>query len=397
MRLERENEVMAKRYDVIVVGCGIAGSSLAFFLSKRGLRVLILERKKPASGGTGFSAAIVRQHYSTALMARLAFRSVEIFQDAPRQLGRDAGYKKTGYLFLAPPPSAAITKQNVAMQRAIGIDTCFIDDRELGRRYPWLNLDGVAGAAYEADGGYADPKIATTAFVDAAVENGAELKIGTPVRGLLKNGDRVEGVTLDDHEILADWVVNAAGPWSKALAASAGIEMTMRTVREQDTVWEARGERPLPDQVISNSVDAIYIRPLGQRRYVVGRGFPKEYVDVDPYNYKETADADFIDDVQTRMTTRIPPFAGAKLINSYAALYDVTADWYQYVGPRKGLLGYADFCGGSGHGFKVAPGIAEELAKWIALGEVAADFNRLSFDRVKNDDLFVGAYGGNRG
>jgi sarcosine oxidase subunit beta len=388
---------MTKRYDVIVVGCGIAGSSLAYFLTKRGLRVLILERKKPASGGTGFSAAIVRQHYSTALMARLALRSVQIFQDAPRQLGRDAGYKKTGYLFLTSPSSAAITEQNVALQREIGIDTIFIDDRELARRYPWLNLDGVAGAAYESEGGYADPEVATLAFADAAIASGAELRVGAPVRGLLKSGNQVEGVILDGREIFADWVINAAGPWSGALAESAGIEMTMRIVREQDTVWEARGGRPLPDQVISNSVDAIYIRPLGERRYIVGRGFPKEYVDVDPYNYKETADADFIDDVQSRMTTRIPPFAGAKLINSYAALYDVTADWYQYVGPRKGLLGYADFCGGSGHGFKVAPGIAEELAKWITEGKVAVDFGRLSFDRVKNNDLFVQAYGGNRG
>jgi sarcosine oxidase subunit beta len=85
------------------------------------------------------------------------------------------------------------------------------------------------------------------------------------------------------------------------------------------------------------------------------------------------------------------------LVNSYAALYDVTLDWYQYVGPRTHLSGYVDFCGGSGHGFKVAPAIAEELAGWIAEGEVAKDFRRLSYDRVGDNDLFVQSYGGNRG
>ena len=89
--------------------------------------------------------------------------------------------------------------------------------------------------------------------------------------------------------------------------------------------------------------------------------------------------------------------AGAKLVHAYSALYDVTPDWYQYVGPRAGLDGYVDFSGGSGHGFKVGPGIAEELCKWMLTGEVADDFKRLSYDRIAAKQLFVQSYGGNRG
>ena len=102
-------------------------------------------------------------------------------------------------------------------------------------------------------------------------------------------------------------VVNAAGPWAGHLAASAGIALSMRTVREQDSIWEARPDRPLPTGSISNGVDAIYLRTLGDRRFVVGRGFPKAYHDVDPYNYKLSADEAFIADVQTRMERRFPP------------------------------------------------------------------------------------------
>ena len=388
---------MAETFDVAVVGCGIAGASLGFFLAERGLKVAILERGRPASGGTGLSAAIIRQHYSTTLMARLALRSLRIFQDASRRLGRDAGYRRCGYLFLTAPETLEATERNIAMQRGIGIDTGLMSPAALSAAMPWLNVEGLAGAAFEPEGGYADPEVATNAFADAAVEKGAVLRTRTPVRGLLRTGDRIEGVFTDGVEIRSRWVVNASGPWAAPLAASAGLDLAMRIVREQDTIWEARGNRPLPPHVISNSVDAIYIRPLGENRYTVGRGFPKVYTDVDPYNYKTTVDDAFVADVEERMVRRIPTFEGARLIHSYAALYDVTADWYQYVGPRRGIEGYADFNGGSGHGFKVAPAIAEELAGWIADGTVAEDFARLSHDRVGDGSLFVQAYGGNRG
>ncbi len=388
---------MAEKYDVVIVGCGIAGASLSWFLAKKGLRVLTLERDRPASGGTGLSAAIMRQHYSTRLMARLARAAIDIFAGARQELGRDAGFTRAGYLFLLPQAQVEAARRNVAMQNELGIATAFLGRERLAVENPWLNMEGVADAVFEPDGGYTDPEIATEAFMAAATQAGALLRGKTPVRGLLRTKNRVLGVVTDDAEIHAGCVVNAAGPWARALAETAGIELDMRTVREQDTIWEARGGRPLPTYSVSNAVDAIYLRPLGDRRFIVGRGFPKDYVDVDPYNFKKTPDSDFVADVQERLIRRIPPMEGARLVNAYAALYDVTVDWYQYVGPRAGLDGYADFNGGSGHGFKEAPAIARELADWIVDKRVANDFAQFSYDRVGRNNLFVQAYGGNRG
>ncbi len=388
---------MARRFDAVVVGAGIAGASTAFFLQSKGLKVVLLERDRPASGGTGMSAAIMRQHYSTPLMARLAHAAVGIFQNAEKLLGHDAGYRPVGYVFLVPPDALEIAKKNVAMQKGLGIKTSMLEPEELAKRMPWLNIDGVAGAAFEPDGGYADPEIATNAFVSAFCEKGGELRTKTSARALLRADDRVTGVVLDNGNVMTDWVVNAAGPWSAPLAQSAGLEMQMRTVREQDTVWEAKSSRPLPEHSVSNAVDAIYIRPLGDRRYIVGCGFPKKYFDVDPYNYKRTADEDFINEVQRRMVLRVPSFDGARLVNAYASLYDVSLDWYQYVGPRQGIDGYADFSGGSGHGFKEAPAIARELADWLVDGNVREDFKQFSYDRIAQGRLFVQSYGGNRG
>jgi glycine/D-amino acid oxidase-like deaminating enzyme len=86
-----------------------------------------------------------------------------------------------------------------------------------------------------------------------------------------------------------------------------------------------------------------------------------------------------------------------KLIEAYAALYDVTPDWYPIVGPRAGVAGYADFSGGSGHGFKIAPAIGRELAGWLLTGKVADDFRQFSHDRIAQGRLFVQSFGGNRG
>ena len=385
-------------YDFVVVGAGIAGASTAYHLKKAGAaRVMLLERGEAASGGTGRSAAIMRQSYSTPLLVRLARESMTMLGRAREELGHDAGYAKAGYCFLLSGEMLEGGRRNVAMQKAMGIVNEFREGCAFPEHLPEINPEGIAGIVYEPDGGYADPVRATEAYVEAFRALGGTYRSRTPARRLLGDAARVTGVETEDGDIAAGLVVNAAGPWAKPLAESVGLPMPMRCVREQDTVWEAPRGRNVPTTSISNGVDAIYIRPLGERRYVIGRGFPKQYFDVDPYNYKHAADADFVTDVQTRMVHRFPAFSGMRLVDSYAALYDVTPDWYPFVGPRAGVAGYADFSGGSGHGFKIAPSIGKELAGWLSGGKVAEDFAQFSHDRVAAGRLFVQSFGGNRG
>jgi glycine/D-amino acid oxidase-like deaminating enzyme len=385
-------------YDVIVVGSGIIGASTAYYLCRRSAgRVLLLERATAASGGTGKSAALVRQHYSTPLMARLALAGVGIFRSMREELGADGGYTRAGWAFLVPEDALEAAKRNVEMQRSIGISTKFLNDTEITSGLPWLNREGVAGVVWEEESGYADPVKSTEAFVSAFEKAGGTVQLRTPCRSIIRHGDKVVGVMTDTGFIAAGAVVNAAGPWARKLGELAGIELEMRIVREQDTIWQAREGRELPTCAISNAVDAIYLRPLGQNRFLIGRGFPKPYIDCDPENYKLTADQDFISEVEERAEHRVPPLAGAGLIHAYAALYDVTPDWYPFMGPRHGLSGYYDASGGSGHGFKIGPAMGRELAGWIMDGRAREDFAALSYDRVGQGRLFQQSYGGNRG
>ena len=384
-------------YDAIVIGAGISGAATAYHLRKAGAKTLLVERGEPASGGTGKSAAIIRQSYSTPLLVRLARASIAMFENARSELGRDAGFVQSGYCFVVSQDMLEGAKKNVAMQKGLGIINEWSEGPGFPQHLPEINPEGIAGIVYEPHGGYADPVQATEAYVGAFQNLGGEFRARTPVRRLTRAGDRVTGVELDTGAVNARQVINAAGPWAKPLAQSAGLDLPLRAVREQDTVWQVQAGRRVPKTSISMGVDATYYRPLGQNRFIIGRGFPKDYFDVDPDDYKTSADADFISDVQTRVERRFPSFAGMKLIEAYAALYDVTPDWYPFVGPRRGVAGYADFSGGSGHGFKLAPAIGRELADWLLTGKVADDFRQFSHDRIGQGKLFVQSFGGNRG
>ena len=389
---------MRSSYDFIIVGAGITGSSAAYWLKKKGVdKVLLLEKGAgPACSNTGKSAAIVRSFYTIPVMARIAKEAVDLFHHLSDKLGRDGGFKHTGFTQLIPPDWVETAREKVAMHQSLGIDTTLIDPEEFAREHEWLKPDGVGVVVYEADSGYADPVQTTEAFADAFFAAGGEVRFKTPCRGLLREDDRITGVLVDDGTLSAGAVINAAGPWAKYLAEFAGLDMPMRAVREQDTIWEARPGRPMPTTPVANAVDAAYLRPLGEDRWLIGRAYPKPYVEVDPNNYKETADNEAAMDMFERMSGRVPPLQGAKLLDGYAALYDVTPDWLPFVGPRDGLEGYYDLSGGSGHLFKTGPIFARKLADWILDGTVDNDFRQFSHDRIAAGNLFQQGFGGNR-
>ena len=387
---------MSNKFDVIIIGAGITGASISYHLKKNGVnKILLIERGDAASGGTGKSAAICRQHYSTSLMARLARESIGIMAQIEKE--KAGSFFQSGYMMLLPSTLTEAAAKNLKLQHSVGVETRFLSELEITKMAPWLNTDGVAAVIFEKSGGYADPVRITEYFVHKFVENGGEFRSNTPCRGLIRQNDKITGVVLDSGSLHAGLVVNAAGPWAPIIAKMAGIELEVRAVREQDSIWQARSNRPLPNVSISNAVDSIYVRPMGENRFLIGQGFPKDYFDVDPYNYKQTADDEFVNLILQRASNRYPTLEGMRLMSAYSALYDVTPDWYPFIGPRSDIRGYCDASGGSGHGFKVGPAIGRELANWIVDGETSKEFSQLSYDRLANRQLFRGAYGGNRG
>ena len=388
-----------KTADAIVIGAGINGAATAYNLVKRGLkRVVLIDRHLTASGGTGKSAAIVRQHYSTEMLCRIVKRSVEIFSNFNEIVGGDPGYTGCGWAFLVPESLSDGFKRNLAMQQALGIDTREITRDELKAIEP--RMEGLGNArhiAHERQSGYADPRTSTCAYVQRFVDLGGDLMTMTPVTGLIMENGAIKGVRTASGDVSSNVVVNAAGPWSHHLAQWAGIDLPIEVMREQEVVLETRIPGGPIRTAISDAAQCVYYRPGGGSRLLFGRGFPKEYQQVDPNHYDQDADNSFIIEAQARLFGRLPSIKNAIHFHAFASLYDVTPDWHPILGKDERVKGYYHCSGFSGHGFKIGPGIGELMAEEIVDGKAhSVNIDPLRFSRFAAGKLVQAAYGGNR-
>ena len=318
-------------YDTIVVGAGISGAATAYHLRKAGAKTLLLERGEPRAAAQekaprSSARAIRRRCWSSGP------RQHHDVRECARRARHGCRLRAVGYCFVVSADMLEGAKKNVAMQKGLGIvnewsearvfrSTCRAQSRRHRRhrlRAAWRLRRSGAGDGSLRRGvqklGRRVPHTHAGAAADAA---------GRPHhrrRARQRRGERKA-------------VVNAAGPWAKPLAASAGLDLPLRAVREQDTVWQVPAGRAVPKTSVSMGVDACFFARSGRslhHRARLSEGVPRRR----SLQLQGQRRCDFIGDVQTRVERRFPAFAGMKLIEAYAALYDVTPDWYPIVGPR---------------------------------------------------------------
>jgi sarcosine oxidase, subunit beta len=383
--------------DVVVIGAGINGAAIAFNLAKRGCRnIAIVERFTIASGGTGKSAAIVRQHYSNEVLIRLVKRSRDVFEFFDSEVGGSAGFVKTGYLFFVPDYAVDPFKANMTLQKKLGVRTNAISKEEVREISPQIDPGDAGAIAYEPDSGYADPYESTVSYLQAARTMGARLFQSSPVQSIRVAGRRIESVITSKAEFSTRVVVNASGPWANKVGGMVNITYPIQVTREQEVMFRAQSQSECPKLTVSDMCNAIYFHPLGQD-LLVGRGFPKEYEEADPDNYAEGSDPDFVEDTAERVAKRIPAMESAMILKGYSGLYDVTPDWHPIISTHPEPEGFVSVVGSSGHGFKLAPAVGECVAELITEGKSKAiDISLFSADRFATGRVFKAAYGGNR-
>lgn len=387
---------MNRTADAVVIGAGVNGASTAFNLMRKGLhKVVVVEKYLPASGGTGKSAAIIRQHYSNEPLVRMMKRSIQIFTNFSEMVGGNAGFHGTGWAFLVPPESVALFRDNLAMQQAIGIQTSEISTEELLDIEPRFNLDDVAVVGYEPHSGYADPIHTTASYLQSACREGAELLQGCQVTSIATAGNRVTEVVTSEGRISTPIVVNVAGPWADRVARMVGLTIPLEVSREQEIIVTPPPQEKILRLAVSDMAMAFYYRPV-DHRLLVGRGFPKEYENVHPDRFKDTIDFDFVDDTKERLGRRLPAYKDSMVIEGKVGLYDITPDWHPVLG-RTAVDGFFVAAGFSGHGFKLGPSIGELMAEEIVEGRASSvDISSFALDRFAKRELFVSSYGGNR-
>ncbi len=356
---------MATTADAIVIGGGVHGASIAFHLAKRKMRVVLLEKRFLAAGGTGKSTALVRQHYDNYLESKLTHESWKYFAHWNEMVGGDAGWVQSGFIRTVIPAEVAALKANVAMHQRIGITTQIITAPEVKEIEPGWDVSDMEYAAYEPDSGYADPQMTTLSLADAAKRYGAQILQETAALKINTRDARVLGVTTDQHgEISAPIVALAAGPWTPSLLKPLGLDVPIACERHQ----VASFIRP-PDVAARvcciDGAREMYFRPEGHNLILVGCGVGAK--SIDPDNYNEAIDDEHIEFSAERLSRRIPKMLEGLAQGGWAGFYDMSPDEKCLLGelPVKGLYINA---GHSGTGFKTAPAVGLCLSELICDG-----------------------------
>ena len=383
---------MVKAADVIVVGAGVQGASLAFHLARRGAGVLVLERQTIAAGATGRSSGFVRMHYDLESESRLAWASFPYFQAWSDLVGEgDCGFVRTGYLQLVPASLADHLRANVEMQQRVGIETQVIGPTEVGRLVPGAATDDITVAAYEAGSGYADPSGTAAGFLAAARGRGATVIQGCRVDAVLVEGGSVVGVDTDRGRFASPVVVDVAGAWAADLARSVGVEVPVRAWRHDTAYFGLPRGRAADFPIVIDEINQMYFRPEGHEMMLVGLEGGNE-LGGSPDRPLEGLRPTTLDEMVARVCTRVPWMADGTFRTAHGGQDGITPDQRAILGPA-GPDGFFLACGFSGTGFKTAPAVGACLAELILDGRATTvDIAGYALDRFAKGRLLVGEH-----
>ncbi|HME96158.1 MAG TPA: FAD-dependent oxidoreductase, partial [Methylomirabilota bacterium] len=353
-----------KTADVVIIGGGVIGVSIAFHLAELGVkRVMVLERKFLGAGGTGRSVGIIRQLYPTRETSQMVRRSLAVFEQFSDVVGGDAGFVRSGALIGVSAAMRPTLERTLALQREIGIEAEILEPAELGRIEPRIDPSGLGAVLWEPGSGYGDPSAVTAGFAAAARRGGVTIEQGAEVVAIRQASGRVVGVTtaVGDH-IDAPVVVNAAGLWAPQVARLASVELPI-IVGRHPVFSVARGPDFGPAHcVYLDLAGGSYARPESGSLSIIGSLTDDEAEHpMDPELLGSEAGFDEAASVLSRSAQAIPAFADTRFIRGYAGAFDITPDWMPILdeSPVKGFFVAA---GMSGHGFKLAPAVGEMVA-----------------------------------
>ena len=368
---------MKSRTECVIIGGGVVGTAIAYYLAKGGMTDCVLvEADYLSSGATGRCGGGIRQQWSTEANTRLAIESVREFSTLEDELGADIEFLQGGYLVLAyTDEDVAQFEKNVGLQQGLGLDVAILTPDEIVERVvPELNTDGVRMATYCPSDASANPFLTTQAYADAARRLGVEIELFTPVTRVLTDGGKVTGVETSRGTISAPLVVNVAGSHSVPIAATAGVDLPITPCRRQILVTEPL-ERFFHPMIISFSF-GIYFRQAKHGSVIGGFGDPDE-----PAGFNQTSSLEFLTTMSAKLAFLMPRLRSVKVVRQWGGLYDLTPDAQPLLGETDGVEGFFQASGFSGHGFMIAPKVAMLVAQAVAGTEPDLDISRLNARR----------------
>ena len=360
---------MTDTADVVIIGSGIVGSSVAYHLAQKGCtNVLVIEREAhQGKGSTGKSMGGVRAQFSTPVNIQMSKYSIDFFSKFDDVVGHPADYRAHGYLFCATNEKhLAYLKANRERQNALGVTNVeWISPDDIVKMVPQLRVDDVLGGTFCPTDGFVDPHSVMMGFMLNAREQGARLRLETEVTGIKTEGDKIKGVATTRGFVSTPVVVNAAGAWATTVADMAGAELPVEPLRRQLVPTEPFDQLPQRFPMVIDMSTGFHFRREG-KGILLAWNDPEETP-----GYKTDFDATFVEKILTHAASRVPVLAeaGVNPRRAWAGLYEMTPDHHAIIGPAPNVAGLYFVNGFSGHGVMHSPASGRVAADLILQGQ----------------------------
>jgi sarcosine oxidase, subunit beta len=378
---------MIETADVVIIGGGIVGSSVAYNLAESGCaNVLIIEREeKQGLGSTGKSMGGVRAQFATPVNIQMSLYSIDLFSRFEEITGQTADYRAHGYLFCATTEAhLKYLGENQEKQRAAGVKNAEMVSREdIVKMVPQMIADDIIGAAYCPSDGFVDPHGVMTGFAKRARELGARTWLNTAVTGINVENGVVTGVRTTNGDVSTRNVINAAGPWAAEIARMAGVELPVTPLRRQIVKTQRCDFLPAKFPMVIDMSTGFHFRREGE---AILMAWPD---DEETYGFKTAFTHDFMEKVLTRAVDRVPEFADLAVNpkQCWAGMYEVSPDHHAIIGPAPGVKGLFFANGFSGHGVMHSPASGRITADLVLGRRSFVDASPLGVERFAEGRL----------
>ena len=378
------NKALPSHSEIVIIGGGIIGASIAYYLAKMGApEVLLLEKGMMGEGSTGKCAGGIRTQFTTEINIRFSQISLRVFRGFETEFGLDPEYQPVGYLFLAAHDDHwAILRSMARTMKEMGLGVDLLEQAEIARQWPYLRVNDLRGGSYTQDDGYAGPYEVLQGFAKGARRLGAVLREGVEITKIHTSKGRVQFVeTAHGDRITTSMVVNASGPWAARTAAMAGLDLPVRPLRRQIFFTDAFEGLP---RLIPMSIDlehGWYMRREGRGLLLAG---PQD----NESSFNESADFEAREWATVRALHRVPALETARIARGWAGLYEISPDHHGMIGSFPEVKGFVCANGFSGHGFQHSPAVGMLVAELITQGEAKSlDITPLRPTRFREGDL----------
>lgn len=385
-------------YDVVIVGGAVVGSATAYFLATNpdfAGSVLVIEKDWTYQrSATALSSSSIRHQFSNAINVKISQFGTEFIRNFKENVAVDAdtpeiGFHENGYLFLAGDERGAdVLRRNHETQVACGADVSLLDPDGLGKRFPWLNTEGLTlGSKGERGEGWFDSVGLLQGFRKKARSLGVDY-IEDEVVAINREGDRIVSVTTRGGQVIACGIlVNTSGTNGKVMARMAGLDIPVEPRRRSIFVVDCR--MPLgPGVGLTIDPTGVFFRPEG-KFYLMGTS-PRHDPEVDPADFAVMHD-EFETEIWPTLANRVPAFEAIKVVNSWAGHYDYcTLDHNVILGPHAEVRNFLFANGFSGHGLQQSPAMGRGLCELITYGSFRTlDLSPFGYERVVANRPFL--------